>query len=285
VRNLGTILVVEDHRTTRDGLTQLLEEEGYEVAATEDGLAGKRYLIESNADLVICDVAMPGMDGFDLVKWMRGIPTLVDLPVILWSGHAEIDSRVTGLDAGADDYLCKPVDPDELLAKVRAHMRRATRSRDLHVAAIIDPLTGVRNRRGIDQALEAELARSRRTGQSLSVFMIDLDGFKQINDRRGHAAGDAVLKRVASGLKQAVRPYDTVGRFGGDEFLIIASGLSSTRAFVEARLRDAAPGIAMSIGAATAGPRESLDALIGRADANMYVEKKSRSVALGVARH
>jgi diguanylate cyclase (GGDEF)-like protein len=284
------ILVVEDDDVSRSALAELLRLEGYEVETAVDGEDALACIRSAPFDLVLSDVKMPRADGYELVQRMRREPLGRDLPVILFSALSDPDRRVRGLDLGADDYLAKPVESTELLARVRANLRRADRSQELRQFAVIDELTGALNRRGIMEILEIEWKRSRRTGTPLSALMIDIDRFKAVNDRFGHAAGDALLVHVTRALATAVRAHDRVGRIGGDEFLVLLPETRRTEAeLLAARLRVAAgdrfsfPGgasvrLRLSVGAASLEPGNDADALVSRADAAMYRDKEAASL-------
>jgi diguanylate cyclase (GGDEF)-like protein len=270
-------LIVEDDLVARRGLAELLEDEGYVALTAASGNDAIDLLDDQEVDLVLTDLIMPGLDGFGLVAWLRSQPGTEDLPVILMSALADSPRKVTGLDLGADDYLTKPIDLDELRAKIRALLRRATRSRELAISATHDALTGVRNRRGIDELLQRELSRTDRA-VPLTVFLLDIDGFKQINDLQGHGAGDRLLADVARQLCDAVREPDTVGRYGGDEFLVLAprTPVGAVRPMIE-RLREAVLPTPVSIGAATAMAGDSVETLVSRADEAMYADKRDRA--------
>lgn len=281
------ILVVEDDQNARDALTTLLADEGYRVTAAEDGVAALEAALRDPPSIVISDVNMPLGDGFDLVKRLRTDQATAHVPIVLLSALSAPNRRVHGLDLGADDFLAKPVDIDELLARVRAHLRRAQDREALERRSLIDPLTGVLNRRGIAAELQRELQRARRASVPLSVLMIDVDRFKSINDNYGHQAGDTVLRHVSAAVASAVRVVDHVGRYGGDEFLVVLPGTSAEAASVLAgRLRslrlprlaipsDVEIAVTISIGVATFRDDETAQQLLERADQAMYRVKRS----------
>jgi diguanylate cyclase (GGDEF)-like protein len=283
---MGYILVVEDDFATRDAMAALLRDDGHVVVTAVDGVSALIAVEHHLPDLVISDVRMPRSDGFQLVRRLRDRPASAHIPVLLVSAAGDPDRRATGLDLGADDFLAKPVDGRELLARVRAHLRHVRRSEELERRAILDPLTGVVNRRGIHGALQKQIHRARRTGSPLSVLMIDIDRFKALNDRLGHQAGDTALRHVARALTDAVRIADHVGRCGGDEFLVILTDADAAAAQTLAdRLRhlrlpplaiDDGPGvpITISIGTATLRDDDTIDTLTERADREMYRVKR-----------
>jgi diguanylate cyclase (GGDEF)-like protein len=271
------ILVVDDDRGSRIALSTLLQDEGYEVETAGDGAAALACIRQHPIDLVVSDVQMPGIDGFAVVKRLRRSSKSRDLPVILMSGEANADRRTTGLHLGADDFMAKPLDFDELLARIKTQLRHLQRNRDLLQEIVRDPLTGTLNRRGILEVLSSELKRAQRHESYTSLLMIDLNDFKIINDTRGHAAGDSVLRAVADALRCAVRAHDRVGRLGGDEFLVVLADTreEDAKVLIE-RLRECTDAASFAIGLATAQGSELPDVLIRKADAAMYRDKGER---------
>ena len=283
------ILVVEDDVGSRNALAALLRDERYEVTTASDGTEALAHIDANPPDLVITDVMMPNTDGFQLVKHLRERAALSDIPIILVSAVDDATRRVDGLDLGADDYLPKPLDVDELLARVRVHLRHSHRSREIVARCAIDELTGTLNRRGVMGVLDRERERARRDRTCLAVLVIDVDDFKSINDRFGHGVGDEVLRCVAGNLVRAVRANDRVGRFGGDEFMIVApnTGLAAVEILtrriqnVQQTPLDLGGGvelpITLSVGSAVDSGTLDADELFNRADAAMYRRKRLRS--------
>lgn len=277
--------MVDDDDDGRDALAALLEAHGYGVMRARDGSEALRTTERESPSLVISDVVMPRMDGFELVRTLRSRSSSADVPVILLTGHDETTRRVEGLDLGADDFLAKPVAPAELLARVRVHLRHAERRRELERRIHIDPLTEVLNRRGVMAVLRRELERSRRVGTPLSVIVLDVDSFKRLNDTYGHAAGDAALVNIARALTEAVRAIDMVGRLGGDEFVVIvpggdeaaASALADRIGALTAATVDSggqAIEVSVSAGVAALNAGETIEQLLDRADRAMYRRKR-----------
>jgi diguanylate cyclase (GGDEF)-like protein len=287
------ILVVEDDDDIRETLADLLEREGYDVATARDGIEAVEALEHCAPAMVISDVRMPRRDGFELLGDLRARIDTADLPVVLLSGSTERKNRIDGLDLGADDYIAKPVDPEELFARIRMHLRHAHRERELERRTLIDPLTGVLNRRGLMEVLRHEHERVRRLHETaLSVLLIDIDRFKMLNDTRGHEVGDRVLRHLAATLLDAVRACDHIGRLGGDEFVVVtpdaghdaASALAGRLSRLE--VPPVVPGgapleVGMSIGVATLREDESVESLLARADARMYGRKRRRASGRG----
>jgi DNA-binding response OmpR family regulator len=210
---LGHILVVDDDASSRRGYELLLRMAGHRVTTAADGDEALEKVRGQEFDVVVSDVNMPKVDGFELTRQLRAESATRDVPIILLSAVANSSRLVRGLDRGADDFLEKPVDVDELLARIRMHLRHGQRQRELIERSRFDAVTGVLNRGAIDEELERELKRSERSGLPVSVLMIDIDGFKGFNDRYGHTSARALWwrrdpRRVArhrSGERPAAR--------------------------------------------------------------------------------
>jgi two-component system chemotaxis response regulator CheY len=220
------ILVAEDESISRQLLKRILTGEGYRLTLVKDGHAALAAYEELGADVLIIDWMMPGMDGLEVVRRVRAMHTPVPPFILMLTGRIERDDLVTGLDSGADDYLTKPFDRRELLARIRGGvrtqqlMRELWRNNDLlHRMAMTDPLTNLPNRRAFDEWLTAERRWPDRR-RPFGVVIADLDRMKAINDTHGHLAGDAALREVAARLQQTLRLSDFVARYGGDEFVI-----------------------------------------------------------------
>ena len=271
----------------------LLEDCGFRVSSTNSGEQALRELREDLPDLVISDVRMPGVGGIELARMLRADGETRNIPMILISGFDERAARVIGLELGADDFIAKPIDPEELVARIQVHLRHATRYKRLLRASLFDELTDVFNRRGIIGVLEREIAVARSNTSPLSVLLVDVDEFKSINDHFGHVAGDHALQGVATALVDRIRGTDEVGRLGGDEFLVVApaTGVPEchtliSRLSIELSISidgDRQLPLTFSLGGATLRPEDSVDDLINRADSAMYRDKRFRP-AFGAAR-
>jgi two-component system chemotaxis response regulator CheY len=291
------VLVADDDRLLREMLAAELAGAGYEVVTVPDGIAAWEVLQRERIRMLIVDWMMPRQDGAELIRRIRsaGLPGYTYIILLTArSGRAEV---VEGLNTGADDYVSKPFQREELLARMGVGKRildlEACLSESLareEALATRDVLTGLPNRRGLHDRAQAELSRATREKRGLGVIMMDLDHFKQINDRYGHAAGDAALRRVAEVLQRSRRDYDVVGRWGGEEFLLVVPGASLAQtSLVAERVRAAIESIDLkvggvepvrlraSLGVASAEPGTApvaLDELIRMADDAMYRAKR-----------
>jgi len=202
---------------------------GFDVVTAVDG--EQAWQILEGADtprLAILDWMMPGMDGVDVCRKVREQLTGPYIYMLLLTSKREKEDIVSGMAAGADDYVSKPFDPQELRMRLKAGERiidlqekLLQAQQELHYMATHDNLSGLQNRYAILEALRRELSRARREGREVGIILADIDHFKRINDSLGHLAGDAVLREVAARLRKHVRPYDYVGRYGGEEFLVV----------------------------------------------------------------
>jgi diguanylate cyclase (GGDEF)-like protein len=229
------ILVVDDSKTQLDWLVGVLKHEGYEVRTASDGREAIQAARTDPPDLILLDRILPDMDGMVVVRDIKARLKDHFVPVILLSAKADLDSRVKGLQIGADDFLAKPFAEAEIIARCGAMLRikklqdELLRTKaELEIAkraaeeqSITDGLTGLRNRRFFDERLVEEFKRAQRYTDQLSLMMIDLDHFKLVNDKYGHQAGDVVLRDTAGLIRASIRDPDIACRYGGEEFAII----------------------------------------------------------------
>lgn len=250
------ILVIEDSITIRKEIIETLQTHSIATCYHEagDGLEGLKILLGTKIDLVVCDVEMPRLDGFRFLAMVRAREELRDIPILLLTGKGDMDSKVRGLEQGASDYITKPFDASELVARVKIHLKikrlqdELLRANELLLEiSHTDHLTGLYNRRYLMDILEREYPRTKRTGSSLSFLILDIDHFKDINDKFGHQEGDTVLAHAAAVFREQLRGYDTPVRFGGDEFVAVLPEASLSDAMVVAeRVRKALAQIAFS---------------------------------------
>ena len=293
------ILLAEDDITTSAILEAVLIKWGYEPIVVKDGQDAWEILQQPDCPgLVILDWLMPRMQGLEVIQHVRA--KIVEKPpyIILLTSKDEMESILTGLEAGANDYIKKPFDNAELRARIRVGQRSIelqsklyeTQIRLEHLATH-DPLTGILNRRAILQSLSKEVARIRREKlpnpkSKLCIGFFDIDNFKEINDQHGHQSGDEVLIGLVDCLKNTLREYDFFGRTGGDEFLIIAPGVDSenyenlfkriVNAIEKSKIQTETGilSVKVSMGVSIAKPDCSEDQLLHIADTAMYKAKR-----------
>ncbi len=210
------ILVVEDDPALRELLTTVLRKAGYEVEAVEDGPAALEWIRGRQPDLILLDVMLPGLDGFEVCRRVRDFWHLRTVPVLMLTALGRIEDKLRGIQAGADDYLTKPVAIPELLARVEMHLRRSRRER------ATNPLSGLPG----NPEIEAEIMRRFRSGEPFGIAYVDLNAFKDFNDRYGFREGDRVLQAFARLLQETMAAYgdptrDFIGHIGGDDFVLL----------------------------------------------------------------
>ncbi len=295
------ILYIEDSETQGLATARSLEQSGYAVLWVRDGMSAIRAVKTRAFDVIILDYVLPDVDGNRLSGWLKQEEKTRHIPIIMLTSMDATAQKVRSLEAGADDYLVKPCDAVELNARVYAALRtkklrdELARKNDelqallakVQMLSVTDPLTGLFNRRRFEEALTSEFKRAVRYRAPLSCLMLDIDHFKKVNDTCGHAAGDTVLREVARLIKQCVRDVDTVSRWGGEEFSVLAPLTTMQDALVPARrilaavaghsMTDAGGrGVTLSIGVADLSVPgvDAPDALIRAADKALYEAKE-----------
>ncbi len=287
------VLIADDDSFYRHSLKKALERWGYEVTTASDGNEAMGILQAANPPrLAILDWMMPGMDGISVccrVRERRGTPYVY---IVLITAKDQRRDVIAGLDAQADDYMVKPFDLEELRARLQSGQRiidlqaaLALKQQELSHQATHDSLTGVWNRSAILDILDRQVARTRKSKRSLCLALLDVDHFKRINDTYGHAAGDAVLIEVTLRMQSALRHYDAIGRYGGDEFIVVMPGLDRSRAIgLAERLRIQVAEdpfnvlknpvyVTVSTGVAFHNRSESIEPLLRAADEALYRAK------------
>jgi two-component system cell cycle response regulator len=294
--NRRRVLAAEDNPVFQTMLRNMLKHWGYEAVIARDGKEAWDILRSDNAPrLAILDWMMPGMDGVEVCRHVRAAAREPYIYIVLLTARTQSADLIQGMEAGADDYLTKPFAGAELRVRLRAGIRildlqeelLATREA-LRVQATHDGLTGLLNRTAVMAALQTELDRAKRTHQPISVMLADLDSFKQINDTYGHLVGDSVLAEAAGRMKGAFRRYDSLGRYGGEEFLFVLPGCAIDAATAQAeRICEAISGtpfscasaplpVTCSIGVASQAQHgtQHTDQLVREADLAMYQAKR-----------
>jgi diguanylate cyclase (GGDEF)-like protein len=289
-----TVLLVEDSAAIRALVRRMLVAGGHRVIDVAAGAAALAACREQQPDVMLLDVEMPEMSGWEVLAAMKADPDLRDVPVVFLTGRSDTADMVDGLRLGAHDYLRKPCEPTELLARVQAAARvkrlqdeLRQRNEELDRMSRTDSLTGLRNRRHVEEYLARLVSLARRNIEPMAVLIIDIDHFKSVNDRHGHEAGDAVLREVADRMAQNIRLEDMLGRWGGEEFLVVLPNTAAQGAAeVAERLRRAVADlpcqlpdggtsqVTISLGCA-ASLIDDAGTLVRSADAAMYEAKES----------
>jgi diguanylate cyclase (GGDEF)-like protein len=284
------ILVADDDREHNETLAWRLTREGFDVETVLNGRACLDAIGQTDYDAVLLDIDFGEESGIDVLAAIRTSRTATELPVIMVTGSGDSEVTVTALHQGANDYITKPVDLAVTMARLRTQLAVRAATDQLRTRALYDPLTKLPNRALVADRFKHAVAHAARNGQHLAVFVLDLDGFKGINDHHGHLVGDKLLVAVARRLSACARKSDTVGRLGGDEFVVLAEGLHNTSdvdtitvRLIRAIERPYAIGgqklhVGTSVGSHLwqFGDPESLERLLGLADAAMYQAKRAR---------
>ena len=291
---MAKLLIAEDDHDAGALMKRVLMKGGHDVRLVDSGEAVLNACAEDAPDVVLLDVSMPGMDGYEVARVLKSRPVTADIPIVFVTGSCETRQKVQGFSLGANDYITKPFHRDELVARVEVAIRIKQHSDALKAAnaqlaalSVTDELTGLYNRRHLDQRLAEEVALAKRHQFPLSCLMVDVDRFKRINDTFGHQEGDRVLQVVAQVLRESTRVSDVVGRYGGEEFMVITPGtplLSACKLGERIRTRTEAQDvqaagdvihITVSIGVAQLGQADTPESLVASADRALYMVKRS----------
>ena len=288
------ILIVEDERDIREMVALMVKGMGHTVYTAANGKEALERAHQHAIDIVLLDLMMPEMDGFEFCEAVKVSQILPDLHIIITSAKEALEDKVKGLELGAADYLTKPFSLTELRARIRVGERILRAQKELREQQVLleklareDKLTGLYNRRHFEERATEECQRAQRYRHPLSLLLCDLDHFKMVNDQYGHSAGDMVLRQVGQAIQQCCRTSDLTARLGGEEFtvLLTETGLDEAKKVAE-RLREAVSRITfshssgsfhitMSIGIAALRPNQTLQALVDEADQALYAAKRN----------
>ncbi len=289
------ILVVDDNPKNLQVIGNILKKHNFHLHFVLSGTKVFNALAQTKVDLILLDIKMPEMDGYQVCRKLQEVDDYADIPVIFVTAvHKDEESIAKGFAAGGVDYITKPFYTDELVARIRTHLRLKKYREYLHNLSRIDPLTRLFNRRAMIERIESEQRRSARNESGFSLLLSDIDHFKQVNDQYGHNCGDAVLKGVAGTLKDRIRGGDQVGRWGGEEFLlllpdtrldgaaVLAESLRSAVESLSFECEDRPLKVTMTFGVMACTPGDSIDDCIRKADEALYRGKaagRNRCVA------
>jgi len=285
------ILIVDDVPSNIQVLSHILKDD-YDIYFATGGAKALELVAARQPDLVLLDIMMPGMDGYEVCSEIKATPLTCDIPVIFVSARGEVEDETRGLEAGAIDFITKPISAPIVKARVRNHLLLKHQADLLRRLSFLDGLTGIGNRRRFDEIFSREWHRCMRSGQPLAVIMVDVDHFKAYNDHYGHHSGDECLRVVAAMLDAvAQRPGDFTARYGGEEFVCLLPETDAEGArLVAERLRESVtsraipheasttdPSVTISAGYAAAVPWNGMEpySLLAAADEALYTAKKA----------
>ncbi len=248
------VLLVEDDPVQANVTKKILQTTGYDVLWSQDGINAIKTVKMMKPDIILLDVILPGLDGYEVCRWLKLDENARGIPVIMLTVKKELSDKISGLQIGADDYLPKPYNELELNARIYASLRTKALQDELRTKnkqleellgkveymAITDALTGLYNRRRFHDVLSKEFERSKRYANPVSLIMLDIDHFKKVNDNYGHQTGDTVLREVGSIITASIRDIDTASRFGGEEFMVVLPNTEKENAKVGAERMRAA---------------------------------------------
>ena len=293
---MAKILLIDDSRLIAHVAKTILMKQGHEVVLAQDGLAGLAAAKSERPDIILLDLIMPKMDGYEVCKELKQEDVTREIPVIMLTSKSEPADKVKGLEMGALDYVTKPFDEGELVARVNIHLRLKElyeavqdKNRQLQELANRDGLTGLYNHRYFHEQLSKDFLRAKRYHESLSCILFDIDYFKKFNDTYGHQTGDVVLSTLGRVIEESIRDSDFAARYGGEEFAVILYHTDRPAAvYVAERLRrmveereihdkDTVLHITISIGVVTFPHEEIRDSkrMIECADKALYEAKKN----------
>lgn len=275
------VLIIDDQKSLSDYYASILESAGFEVMTVNNPQHGLMpALTDFVPDLILLDLYMPYCNGQDLAGIIRQMDNLLSVPIIFLSAEASSNLQLRAMSTGADAFLTKPVSSDDLLLTVQSRIKRGRALRDLVTK---DHLSNLLNRRESIRRLDEEISRSRRTGIHLSVAMLDLDHFKKINDSEGHSIGDWVIKFFSRSMQKVFRDCDIIGRYGGEEFLVIFPDTEPDTAQLACKrlkkyIKDSEPDLPIAFtysgGLALLGDEDTSHSILERADIALYKAKE-----------
>lgn len=222
----NSVLIVDDNINNVRLLQDILEDEGYEVSTLHSGVSVLETARKVKPDLILLDIMMPVMDGFEVCRALKADVELSDIPVIMVTAKVDGKDIKYALGMGAVDYIKKPIDEDEVIARVESALRQNQKKDDLREKATKDSLTGLYNHALLLESLEKEIVKQERNNESISFVMLDIDYFKKVNDTYGHTIGDDVLRELSKILQKEIRSTDIPGRYGGEEFGVVLPGIT-----------------------------------------------------------
>lgn len=286
----STILVVDDNQANLQVIGSILKVIGAKIVFAQSGQHVFDYLDKNLPDLILLDIMMPEMNGYEVCRRLKNNPHTSKIPVIFLTALNEEDDETKGLELGAVDFITKPYKPAIVIARIKTQLSLKLKTDLLESMASIDGLTDINNRRRFDEILETEWHRTMRESAALSLIMIDIDFFKKYNDLYGHASGDDCLRAVAQALKKSIkRASDNVARYGGEEFAVILPGTDNeSAAMIAERIRSSVESlkiphgqnkgndyVTISLGVATVFPLQNTNPLmlIKAADRFLYQAK------------
>jgi diguanylate cyclase (GGDEF)-like protein len=283
------VLTIDDNQTNLAVSKVHLERMGLDVLLADNSLAGIETAVCERPDLILLDIMMPDIDGYEACRRLKADSRTANIPIIFLSAKGQTTDKIAGLELGAIEYIAKPFDPGEFRARINIILQMISLQEKLLSQANTDELTGVANRRCFNEMVDREVLHSRESGSPLSLLMLDIDHFKKINDTYGHLGGDIILRQLAELLKENVRPMDIVSRYGGEEFVLTMADTDWNQAEAAAeKLRRFAECcrwkvsaekavVTVSIGLVTMDVRQPCDAeeLVRRADAALYLAKQN----------
>lgn len=286
---MAKVLVVDDNRLNTMLLEQILEDEDYEVDMLGSGERVVELSKESKPDAILLDIMMPGIDGFEVCRLLKEEPETKDIPVIMVTAKTEGEDLNKAFELGAFDYIKKPIDEVEVIARLKSALRYRNQQKDLEEMAMKDGLTGLYNHKLIIELFNKECDKASRREESMAFVMLDIDFFKNVNDTFGHSSGDDVLKGLSEILLESVREGDIVGIYGGEEFCIVIPNTTENEVYkICERIRktvekhifktdEADIEITISIGACIKHPDNTLDCkeVITTADKALYIAKNT----------